>query len=939
MGKSTRNRRSGRIVVSRGRVQSRRLADPAGDSYVGQTAALALPRRCLPVTSTPRCGPPTEFMIQFHTLGMLDLRGSNGNEIRAVLQQPKRLGLLAYLTVATPRRFHRRDTLLALFWPDLDEEHARAALRRSLYFLRAELGADVLTGRGDEEIGVPEAALWCDATALDGAVDAGQAERAVKLYRGPLLDGLYVAGASSEYQEWLDGERTRLRGRAAGAARTLSDQQESEGRLADAAQWCRRALDLRPDDETALRRLLGLLDRAGDRSSALRAYDDFARRMHQEYELEPSAETRDLVEVIRHRPSVTARPRIATSAEQPPSSLAESTVIAVMPFSVRGDARYAYLGEGMVDLLATKLDGAGEVRTVDPRALLRFVQREDPNLPAATDARAVAEHFHAGRYLLGSIVEAGGRLQAAVTLYTTEGETIAGVHATGASENEIFELVDELARQLLAVQGVSAGTRLTRLAALTTGSLDALRAYLMGERDLRAGRYFDAMEYFQAAVEADDSFALAHYRLAAAAAGCALPDLARTQSDRGFEHRIRLSSHDQLVFSAQRAWLHGSVTEAESLYNTITGTYPDDLEAWFHLGDLLFHSNPLRGRSAAEAREPFERVLRLEPGHVGAMVHLVRTSAIQGRNGEMLDLIERILRVSPDGDQALAMRALRAFATRKQPAIEQVTLELQQARAITVAIAFSDVALYSADLAGAETLARSFIQVARSPELRSLCHSLVAHLALAGGRVASAREELQQAESLDPTWGLEMRGLFASLPFATVSEPELRAVRDALGSWNPAETPPSMFLIFAMHNDLHPAIRAYLLGLVNLRLGDAKAAAGQAVVLSEIEDFQAGLVPSLGVELRAAIARTEGRTEEALAMLERSRPQLWFQLTVASPFFSLASQRYLRAELLREVGRRNEAAGWYAAIAERSPYELIYAEPAKRRLAEMGLSR
>jgi DNA-binding SARP family transcriptional activator len=874
-------------------------------------------------------------MIQFHTLGLLDLRAPDGREIRAVLQQPKRLGLLAYLAVSAPRRFHRRDTLLALFWPDLDQEHARAALRRSLYFLRSELGADVVAGRGDEEVAVPEEVLWCDTTALDRAFEAGEAERAVELYRGPLLDGLYVAGAASEFQDWLDGERTRLRGRAAAAARSLSDQMESEGRLADAARWCRRALELRPDDEAALRRLLGLLDRGGDRSAALRAYEDFSRRMVQEFELEPAAETRDLVGVIRRRPGATAQSPIAPSEERR-RWVTESAVIAVLPFSVRGAARYAYLGEGMVDLLATKLDGAGEVRTVDPRALLRFIQADVPNVPTQTDPRAVAQHFGAGRYLMGSIVEAGGRLQAAITLYTTDGQTVAGVHATAASENEIFELVDELARQLLAVQGVSAGTRLTRLAALTTSSLEALRAYLMGERELRAGRYFDAMEKFQAAVDSDDSFALAHYRLAAAAAGCALPDLARTQSDRGFEHRLRLSSHDRLVFSAQRAWLHGSVAEAESLYNTITGTYPDDVEAWFHLGDLLFHSNPLRGRSAAEAREPLERVLKLEPDHVGAMVHLVRTSAIEERRGEMLDLIERILRVSPGGDQALAMRALRAFATRERPAIEQVTLELQRARAITVAIAFSDVALYSGDLDGAEILARSFIQVARSPELRSLCHTLVAHLALAGGRVASVREELQQAESLDLTWGLEMRGLFATLPFVTVTTSELSEVRDALTRWNPAETPPSMFLIFAMHNDLHPAIQAYLLGLVNLRLGDKAAAAEQAVVLSGLEDSAGGLVPSLGVELRAAMARAAGRAAEGLAMLERSRPQLWFQLTVASPFFSLASQRYLRAELLRETGRQEEAAGWYAAIAQRSPYELIYAEPARRRLAEMG---
>src|SRR3954466_15306590 len=114
-----------------------------------------------------------EPMIQFLTLGVLDLRAPEGREFRAVLQQPKRLGLLAYLAVASPRRFHRRDTLLGLFWPELDQDHARAALRRALYFLRAQLGPEVVAGRGDDEVGVPEEALWCDAAELDRALDGG----------------------------------------------------------------------------------------------------------------------------------------------------------------------------------------------------------------------------------------------------------------------------------------------------------------------------------------------------------------------------------------------------------------------------------------------------------------------------------------------------------------------------------------------------------------------------------------------------------------------------------------------------------------------------------------------------------------------------------------------------------------------------------------------
>ncbi len=874
-------------------------------------------------------------MIRFHTLGVLDLRGPDGLELRSVLQQPKRLGLLAYLTIASPRRFHRRDSLLALFWPGLDQEHARAALRRSLYFLRAELGPDVVSGRGDDELEVPEAALWCDATALDRALDEGQAEEALGLYRGPLLEGLYVTGASADYQDWLDRERVRLRERAAAAARSLVDRSEADGRLADAAQWARRALDLSPDDESALRRLLALLDRVGDRSAALRAYDQFVRRMAQEFELDPSAETSALVDVIRARAeAVVPRAQGATERASTDPVLPAASTIAVLPFSVRGDSRFGYLGDGMVELLATKLDGAGDIRTVDPRALLRFLARDDP-AAASPDARAVAEHFGAGRYLMGAVMEAGGRIETTASLYAVDGKVLARVHASAAGEGDIFDLVDELARQLLVAQRVGPGTRLARLAALTTTSLDALKAYLGGERELRAGRYFDAMEAFQAAVDADESFALAYYRLAAAAAGCALPDLARELADRGFDHRQRLSPHDRLVFSAQRAWLHGAVTEAESLYNTITGIYPDDVEAWFHLGDLLFHSNPLRGRSAVEARGPFERVIRFDPDHVAAMVHLARISALEGRTGEMLDLIERILRVSPQGDQALAMRALRAFSGDDPTAMQRVAEELQQARAITVAIAFSDVALYAGNLAGAELLARSFIQVARSPELRALCHIVLAHLALAAERPELARQELEHAEALDRTWGLEMRALFATVPFVPQTERELREVHDALERWDVTALEPSMFLIFAMHNDLHPAIRAYLLGLLEVRLGDLGGAASRLADLGARQPEPTGLARSLEVELRAAIARAEGRAEEGLMLLERSRPELWFQLTVASPFFSLASQRFLRAELLHEMGRTEEAAGWYASIAERSPYELIYAPAAHRRLAQI----
>jgi hypothetical protein len=89
------------------------------------------------------------------------------------------------------------------------------------------------------------------------------------------------------------------------------------------------------------------------------------------------------------------------------------------------------------------------------------------------------------------------------------------------------------------------------------------------------------------------------------------------------------------------------------------------------------------------------------------------------------------------------------------------------------------------------------------------------------------------------------------------------------------------------------------------------------------------------VSVRASVAAADGKPDEALALLERPRAELWYQHTVTSPFFSRAYDRYLRAELLRECGRSAEALRWYATLGESSPYELVYLAPAHLRQGQL----
>lgn len=253
----------------------------------------------------PSTPPPAEraaqrsgVEIRLRTLGLTDLLDGDDTEISAVLAQPKRFALLTYLAAARPQGVQRRDRVLALFWPELNEARARDALNQALRFLRQALGADVLVRRSAEEVGVNPELLWCDVPAFRAAAEAERWDDAMSLYRGGFLQGFFVSGAEG-FERWMEEERSALRRLAARGARELARRHEGDGALTQAITWGRRVLEITPNDERALRSLLGFHVRAGDHAGALHLYDSFARRLQEEWGTEPAPETRRIIEEVR----------------------------------------------------------------------------------------------------------------------------------------------------------------------------------------------------------------------------------------------------------------------------------------------------------------------------------------------------------------------------------------------------------------------------------------------------------------------------------------------------------------------------------------------------------------------------------------------------------------------------------------------------------------
>ena len=239
----------------------------------------------------------------------------------------RRLALLAVLALARGRTV-ARERIVGLLWPEHPGDAARHLLSESLYVLRKELGEGALTAVGGE-IGLNPGVVRCDAAELQAAIEAGDAERAAALYRGPLLDGFVVSDAP-EFERWAEAERDRLARLHLRAVERLAEAAEAAGRTGEAVDWWRRLAVQDPYNGRVALRLMRALDAAGERAAALWFAQMHATLLREELGTEPDAELTALAERLRTEPARAPAPPpppppepLAPAAPAPPIATVE----------------------------------------------------------------------------------------------------------------------------------------------------------------------------------------------------------------------------------------------------------------------------------------------------------------------------------------------------------------------------------------------------------------------------------------------------------------------------------------------------------------------------------------------------------------------------------------------------------------------------------------
>lgn len=220
------------------------------------------------------------------------------------------LALFLYLACRPER--HRRESLMALLWPNWLPASAHHNLRQNLYFLRQAL-PQVASRNGGDSVPLlladretlqlnPDADVVVDVRRFTELLEQpqpsmAQLAAAVALYRGDFLADFYLPD-SNPFEEWSAARREAYRRLALNALENLTNDSLKLVDYQAAERYTRHQLEIDNLRESAHRQLMLALAHSGQRAAALTHYESYRRVVKEELGIEASNTVRALAEQI-----------------------------------------------------------------------------------------------------------------------------------------------------------------------------------------------------------------------------------------------------------------------------------------------------------------------------------------------------------------------------------------------------------------------------------------------------------------------------------------------------------------------------------------------------------------------------------------------------------------------------------------------------------------
>ncbi|MEO8200023.1 MAG: protein kinase [Gemmatimonadota bacterium] len=320
-----------------------------------------------------------------------------------------------------------------------------------------------------------------------------------------------------------------------------------------------------------------------------------------------------------------------TGEDGPPRGVNPRHSMLILPFqNLNGDRSTEWLREGSVNMLSLNMSQWNDLNVVDHERLHDLLGHQHIAVNdqiGLEKARSVARDAGVWTVVLGDFTLAGDSLHLAARVYdVASGERINVVRVDGGAQGDVRPLFDELAAKLLDLSGAPGEVR-ADLAKLTTTSLEAYRAYLRGIDLLNQWELSGAETELRRATSEDSTFGLAYYKLAMTrgwmigandSGGFRAIQQATRFSD-------RLPQHERSVINAYRSFIEGDYVSSQGLYRALIHRDATDADAWYGLGDALFHDSSSVNMAVnwTGSLRAFRRALELDPSYSLAYEHIM----------------------------------------------------------------------------------------------------------------------------------------------------------------------------------------------------------------------------------------------------------------------------------------------------------------------------
>jgi tetratricopeptide (TPR) repeat protein len=351
------------------------------------------------------------------------------------------------------------------------------------------------------------------------------------------------------------------------------------------------------------------------------------------------------------------------------------------------------------------------------------------------------------------------------------GDTLAEEQVTAVTKEKVLDALGKAASKLRGELGESLATVQkfdVPLSDATTSSLEALKAYTLGENAHREQGTAAALPYHQRAVELDPNFAMGYEGVGIDYYVLGETGRASEYFTKAFRLRAHASEREKLRFTADYySNVTGEVDKAAQSYQEEIQTYPREWRAHLDLGNQYTSQGQYE-----KAREAFSQSLSLAPDNVGVYSNLANTLLALQRFDEARQVMQQAQ--AKKLDNLIVRNALYGLAflrTDSQAMAQQQRWFAGKPEENFGFSLASDTEAYAGHLHKATELTKRSIDSAiraDSKETGAIWQEIAAQREAAFGNATDAKQEAAQGLKLYPaSQGVEVE---AALAFAMAGD-------------------------------------------------------------------------------------------------------------------------------------------------------------------------